>query len=179
MQVVQGSLTKQQVTGIVNPTDDKLGILGGVSKRIARATGPHFKQDCQDLLADLPDGQTCVPVGSSVVMTYAGRLPCQYIIHTVGPPYHGELATPAVLSCSKPFSEEALHSKVPTLSVASVLHTMLAVLTNFCFCGTQYRSCQCSGWPLRVALQMLAVVMLLTGHACLASIVSSASFAHE
>ncbi len=102
MQVVKGNLTKQQVTGIVNPTDGKLGISGGVSKRIARATGAHFEQDCQDLLAHLPDGQTCVPVGSSVVMTNTGRLPCQYIIHTVGPPYHGELAASAVLSCSKP-----------------------------------------------------------------------------
>ena len=103
MQVAKGNLTKQQVTGIVNPTDDKLGTSGGVSKRIAKATGPHFKQDCQDLLAHLPDGQTCVPIGSSVVVTYTGRLPCQYIIHTVGPPYHGELAASAVLNCSKPF----------------------------------------------------------------------------
>ena len=101
-QVVKGSLTKQHMTGIVNPTDDKLGILGGVSKRIARATGAHFEQDCQHLLAHLPDGQTCVPVGSSVVMTYAGRLPCQYIIHTVGPPYNGQLAASTVLRCSKP-----------------------------------------------------------------------------
>lgn len=98
MQVVKGNLTKQQVTAIVNPTDERLTISAGVSKSIAKAAGPNFRRDCQDLLADLPDGQASVPEGSCIAMANNSSIPCQYIIQTAGPAYTGKLApTPLVL----------------------------------------------------------------------------------
>jgi O-acetyl-ADP-ribose deacetylase (regulator of RNase III) len=93
LQVVQGDVTKQQVSGIVNPTNTSLSLAGRVSSRIAFAMGPGFQQTCDDFLASLPDGQRSLAEGSSAV-TQAGRgLLCQYIIHAAGPMYHGKLAS--------------------------------------------------------------------------------------
>lgn len=48
IQVVQGDVTKQQVTGIVNPTNTSLFLAGRVSSNIAYAMGPGFQQTCDD-----------------------------------------------------------------------------------------------------------------------------------
>ena len=79
----QQSLTQQQVTGIVNPTTSKLSRCGAVSKRIASATGPDFKQECQNLLAQTSGA---VLVGGSAVTPYSGAIPvyhscCWTLLH--------------------------------------------------------------------------------------------------
>ena len=48
LQEVQGDVTKQQVTGIVNPTNTSLFLAGRVSSNIAYAMGPGFQQTCDD-----------------------------------------------------------------------------------------------------------------------------------
>ncbi len=48
LQVAQGDVTKQQVTGIVNPTNTSLFLAGRVSSNIAYAMGPGFQQTCDD-----------------------------------------------------------------------------------------------------------------------------------
>ena len=94
MQVVKGNLTQQQVAAIVNPTNNQLGLTGGVSKHIAKAAGPDLEKACQALLASLPPGHKAVPVGSSAVTSCSGNsyksIPCQHIIHAVGPHYNGK-----------------------------------------------------------------------------------------
>ena len=90
LQVVQGDVTKQQVSGIVNPTNTSLSLAGRVSSRIAFAMGPGFQQNCDDFLASLPDGQRSLTEGSSAVTQTGGGLSCQYIIHAAGPVYHGK-----------------------------------------------------------------------------------------
>ena len=93
LQVVQGDVTKQQVSGIVNPTNTSLSLAGRMSSRIAFAMGPGLQQTCDDFLASLPNGQRSLAEGSSAV-TQAGRgLLCQYLIHAAGPMYHGKLAS--------------------------------------------------------------------------------------
>jgi len=89
--VVKGNLTQQQVTAIINPTNSQLGLTGGVSKHIANAAGPSLEKDCKAFLDGLPAGQRAVPMGRSAVTMGSGTLPCQYIIHAVGPHYTGEL----------------------------------------------------------------------------------------
>ncbi len=95
MQVVKGNLTQQQVSAIVNPTNNQLGLTGGVSKHIAKAAGPDLGKACQALLASLPPGHKAVPVGSSALTSCSGKsfksIPCQHIIHAVGPHYNGKL----------------------------------------------------------------------------------------
>ena len=96
--MVKGSLTEQAVTAVVNPTNGTLGAHGGVSKHIAAALGAaQLKKQCQAVMKGLPVGQECISTGSCAV-TECGRagrnkLPFQYIIHAVGPHYHGNALT--------------------------------------------------------------------------------------
>ncbi len=91
--MVQGDVTKQQVTGIVNPINTSLSLVGCVSSRIAFAMGPSFQQTCDDFLASLPDGQRSLTEGSSAVTQAGGGLSCHYIILAAGPLYHGKFAS--------------------------------------------------------------------------------------
>ena len=95
--MVKGSLTEQAVTALVNPTNGTLGGSGGVSKHIAASLGAaELGKQCKAVVKALPAGQQCVPIGSTAVTvcSKAGRkkLLCQYIIHAVGPHYHGNTA---------------------------------------------------------------------------------------
>lgn len=92
--MVKGSLTEQAVTALVNPTNGTLGGHGGVSKHIAAAVGAaQLEKQCQAVLKGLPAGQDCIPTGSSALTECSRacrkKLPCEYIIHAVGPHYNG------------------------------------------------------------------------------------------
>lgn len=84
---MKGDLTKQQVTGIANPTNTHLA-QGGASDHIAKAAGPDFAKKCDAILA----GQGSLAEGSSVVGQAGGALLCRYIIHAAGPHYTGNLS---------------------------------------------------------------------------------------
>jgi O-acetyl-ADP-ribose deacetylase (regulator of RNase III) len=59
---------------------------GGVDGAIHRAGGPAILEACRSIRAGrYPDG---LPPGEAVETT-AGRLPARYVIHTVGPVWHG------------------------------------------------------------------------------------------
>jgi len=57
---------------------------GGVDGAIHRAGGPDILEACREIRrTQYPDG---LPTGEAVITT-AGNLPAQYVIHTVGPVY--------------------------------------------------------------------------------------------
>ena len=76
LQIVRNDITKMNVDAIVNATDPLLTGGGGVDGSIHRAAGPEMQAECQRL-------QGC-PVGEARI-TGGYRLPCKYVIHTVGP----------------------------------------------------------------------------------------------
>ncbi|GAB4438198.1 MAG: O-acetyl-ADP-ribose deacetylase [Turneriella sp.] len=82
--VVQGDITQQQVDAIVNAANAQLAGGGGVDGAIHRAAGPELMQYC-DTVRALEGG---CPTGSAVI-TPAGKLPCRYVIHAVGPVWQG------------------------------------------------------------------------------------------
>jgi O-acetyl-ADP-ribose deacetylase (regulator of RNase III) len=82
--VVQGDITRQQVDAIVNAANAQLAGGGGVDGAIHRAAGPELMQYC-DAVRALEGG---CPTGSAVI-TPAGKLPCRYVIHAVGPVWRG------------------------------------------------------------------------------------------
>jgi len=93
IEVVGGDLTEQHVDAIVNAANSSLLGGGGVDGAIHRAGGPEVLAACRELRAtSLPDG---LPTGDAVA-TVAGRLPCRWVIHTVGPIY-GTVDDPAAL----------------------------------------------------------------------------------
>ena len=86
IELVMADITVQQVDAVVNAANSTLLGGGGVDGAIHRAGGPEILAACRELRATtLPDG---LPPGQAVATT-AGRLPAEWVIHTVGPVYDG------------------------------------------------------------------------------------------
>lgn len=86
IELTTGDITVQRVDAIVNAANSSLLGGGGVDGAIHSAGGPQILEECRRLRATtLPDG---LPAGEAVA-TSAGRLPAQWVIHTVGPVWPG------------------------------------------------------------------------------------------
>lgn len=98
--LVQGDITRQEVEAIVNAANPDLTPGGGVSGAIHRAGGPAVTEAA----ARIRQERGRLPTGEAVI-TPGGNLPAQYVIHTVGPVWHGgtknepELLAKAYRSC--------------------------------------------------------------------------------
>ncbi len=76
IRLIRGDITDQNVDVVVNPANSYLKHGGGVAGAIVRKGGKIIQTESDKI--------GFVPVGSSVITT-SGKLPCQAIIHTVGP----------------------------------------------------------------------------------------------
>jgi O-acetyl-ADP-ribose deacetylase (regulator of RNase III) len=76
----QGDITQQEVDVIVNAANSELGGGGGVDGAIHAAAGPLVMEECRKI-GSCPTGQA--------VLTGAGLLNVQKIIHTAGPVWSG------------------------------------------------------------------------------------------
>lgn len=77
-------ITKETTVAIVNAANSSLLGGGGVDGAIHRAGGPSILSECKRIVAEI--GR--LDPGWAVI-TNAGRLTAQYVIHTVGPIYSG------------------------------------------------------------------------------------------
>ena len=81
----QGDITTLEVDAIVNAANSRLAGGGGVDGAIHRATGAAKLQEaCQKIISDIGS----LPPGEAVI-TDGFNLLAKYIIHTVGPIWHG------------------------------------------------------------------------------------------
>ena len=102
--LVQGDITDTDVDAIVNAANSSLMGGGGVDGAIHQRGGPKILEECKHLRArEWPGG---LPTGKAAVTT-GGNLKAKYVIHTVGPIWHGgnqrepELLAEAYLNSSK------------------------------------------------------------------------------
>jgi O-acetyl-ADP-ribose deacetylase (regulator of RNase III) len=82
LELVLGDITAQEVDAIVNAANSALAGGGGVDGAIHRAGGPTIMEETR---RRYPDG---CPTGSAVI-SGAGKLRANYVIHAVGPVWRG------------------------------------------------------------------------------------------
>ncbi len=114
LELVEGDITQQDTEAIVNAANEQLRVGGGVDGAINRAGGPKIQEEARRI-GRCPTGQA--------VITTGGNLKARYVIHTVGPIYHGgqqgepELLASAYRESLKLASERGVKSLAfPSLS---------------------------------------------------------------
>lgn len=80
MDVVDGDITRESVDAIVNAANDALLRGGGVCGAIHAAAGPELEAACQPLGGCATGDAKATP---------GFRLPARWVIHAVGPVWHG------------------------------------------------------------------------------------------
>lgn len=84
LELVRGDITTITVDAIVNAANSELAGGGGVDGAIHRAGGPEIGRECA---AIRQRSGPCSP--GDAVITTAGLLPSNWVIHTVGPIWRG------------------------------------------------------------------------------------------
>ena len=78
--IKKGDITEETTNAIINAANGQLRHGGGVARAIAQKGGPDIDIESRNIIKS----GGFIPVGSAVI-TGAGKLSCQYVIHTVGP----------------------------------------------------------------------------------------------
>lgn len=112
LRIFKGDITKLKVDAIVNAANSSLMGGGGVDGAIHQAAGPRLQAACAKLNG-CPTGQAKITPGFD--------LPAKFIIHTVGPVYHGRREDASLLaSCYQHSLQLAAENRVQTLAFSAI-----------------------------------------------------------
>ena len=128
IEIVSGDITKLQVDAIVNAANTTLLGGGGVDGAIHRVAGPELLAECRTLGG-------CEPGETRITRGY--RLPAQFVIHAVGPIWHG-----------------GKHGEPETLANCHRNSLQLATENRISMIGFPAISCGAYGYPIQEAAQI-------------------------
>jgi O-acetyl-ADP-ribose deacetylase (regulator of RNase III) len=128
IEIVRGDITKLEVDAIVNAANTTLLGGGGVDGAIHRSAGPELVAECRTLGG-------CRPGEAKITRGY--RLPARFVIHTVGPVWHGgKHGEPETLAnCYRNSLQVALENRIKTIAFPAI-------------------SCGAYGYPVQEAAQI-------------------------
>ncbi|MGD8570784.1 MAG: O-acetyl-ADP-ribose deacetylase [Gammaproteobacteria bacterium] len=113
LEIIRDDITNLQVDAIVNAANTSLMGGGGVDGAIHRAAGPQLKQACKPLGG-------CRPGDAKITPGF--NLPATYVIHTVGPVWHGGQQGEAdtLADCYRHCLELALGNNINTIAFPAI-----------------------------------------------------------
>ncbi|XP_028608059.1 protein mono-ADP-ribosyltransferase PARP14 [Grammomys surdaster] len=90
LMVLEGDLSRFSADVVVNAANENLKHINGLALSLSKAAGPKLQDACDQIVKE--DGMV---LPGNAVITEAGKLPCHYVIHAVGPRWKGD----KVLEC--------------------------------------------------------------------------------
>lgn len=117
LELQKGDITKVTVDAIVNAANTSLLGGGGVDGAIHRAGGRAILEDCRKIIAK----QGGCKVGQAIITT-AGNLPSNFVIHTVGPVWNGGQKTERekLANCYRSSLQLAVENSCKTIAFPNI-----------------------------------------------------------
>ncbi|WP_428230984.1 O-acetyl-ADP-ribose deacetylase [Flavobacterium sp.] len=117
IEIIKADITEIKVDAIVNAANTSLLGGGGVDGAIHRKGGKAILDEC----IQIRNKKGGCKVGEAVITT-AGNLPSQFVIHTVGPVWNGDKEEKKNLlkACYQNSLELAVENKIKTIAIPSI-----------------------------------------------------------